>query len=161
MQTKNLSKSSNDEQNHYLTAFRNLEHKFENMFSHFWHNPFGNNREITDSLALGMQGTPRIDIIDRDKELIVKAELPGIEKQDLDVSITNNHLLIKAKTSHEEKQEEDNYLRRETTSREYYRSLHLPANVDSEKVTSKFTNGLLELTLPKQEDSFRKKINIE
>ena len=161
MQQKNLSKSSNDEQNQYLTAFRNLEHKLENMFNHFWHNPFGNHKDMTDSFSFELEGTPKVDIIDRDKELVVKAELPGINKKDLDVSITHNHLLIKAKTCVEEKQEEDNYLRRETTSREYYRSLHLPANVDADKVSSKFENGLLELTLPKQEDSFRKKIDIE
>ncbi len=161
MQAKNLSKSSNDDQNHYLTAFRNLEHKIENMFNHFWHNPFSHDKDITDSFVFGIEGTPKIDIIDRDKELVVKAELPGIDKKDLDISITNNNLLIKAKTFVEEKQEEDNYLRSETTSREYYRSLLLPANVNSDKVTSKFENGLLELTLPKQEDSFRKKINIE
>lgn len=162
MQAKNLTKSSNDEHG-YMAAFRNLEHKIENMFNNFWHNPFSTSEEnIRDTTPMSfMGGMPRVDVIDRDREILVKAELPGIEKENIDVSITNNHLFIKAKTSHEEKKEEDNYLRREMTSSEFYRSIHLPANIDESHVKSTFKNGLLELVIPKKEDSFRRKISID
>jgi len=162
MQHKNLSKSSNDEQNGYITAFKNLEHKVENMFHHLWHNPFSQHEESATKFPLiSIQGSPKIDLIDRDKELIVKAELPGINKEDIDVSISNNRLTIKAKTCHEEKEEKGDYLHQETTRSEFYRSFSLPVNVKDENITSKFKNGLLELTIPKAEDSHRKRIKIE
>lgn len=162
MQHKNLSKSSNDEQNGYITAFKNLEHKVENMFNHLWHNPFSQHEENTTSFPImSFQGSPKVDIIDRDTELVVKAELPGIDKEDIDVSISDNRLSIKAKTCHEEKEEKGDYLRQETTQSEFYRSITLPANVKDENIKSTFKNGLLELIIPKAENSHRKRIKID
>jgi len=161
MSDKELKKSTDNEQHSYLDAFRNLEHKIEHMFSRMWHNPFHHNEESTTSFPLTLQGIPKMDIIDRDKELVVKAELPGIDKKDLDVSITNNRLFIRAKTCHEEKEEKGDYLRQETTRSEFYRSMLLPANVDDSNIKSTFKNGLLELVIPKTEDSHRKHIEIE
>lgn len=162
MQQKNLSKSSNDDQHNYLTAFKNLEHKIENMFSHLWHNPFSHDDEPGSNFpAISLQGLPKIDLIDRDKEIVVRAELPGIDKKDIDITISNNRLTIKAKTCHEEKEENGDYLRHETTKSEFYRALTLPANVEDDNIKTKFRNGLLELIIPKSKDSHRKKINIE
>lgn len=161
MQHKNLSKSSNDDQNSYVAAFKSLEHKVENMFNHLWNNPFAHEEEHTSNLPMLLQGFPKIDLIDRDKELVVKVELPGIDKKDIDVSISNNCLIIKAQTCHEDKEEKGDYLRQETTQREFYRSIALPANVEDDNIVSTFKNGLLELTIPKAKDSHRKKINIE
>ncbi len=161
MQAKNLSKSSNDEQHGYLDAFRDIEHKIENMFSSLWHNPFKHHDETGVSIPLNFNAFPKIDIIDREKDILVKAELPGIDKDDLDISITNNYLFIKASTCHDSEVEEGDYLRREMTSNEYYRSILLPANVDANQVSSTFKNGMLELVIAKQEDSFRRKINVE
>lgn len=161
MQHKILSKSSNDEANGYVTAFKNLEHKVENLFNHLWHNPFSHEEDISTNFPDLFEGSPRVDIIDRDKELLVKAELPGIDKDDIDISISNNRLLIKAQSCHDEKEEKGDYIRRETTRSEFYRSIVLPANVEDENINSSFKNGLLELVIPKSKDSHRKKINID
>jgi len=161
MQHKNLAKSSNDEQSSYLAAFHNFEHKIENMFNQFWHNPFRHDEKPASTWPLSFEGMPKMNIIDREKELLVKAELPGINKEDLEVSISNNQLFIKAKTIHEEKEEKGDYLRKEITSNEYYRSIHLPVNVDDGNIKSDFKNGILQLTLPKKEDSHRKRIDIK
>jgi len=162
MQHKNLSKNSNDEQNGYITAFKNLEHKVENMFHQLWHKSFSQNQESTTTFPImSLQGMPKIDLIDRDKELVVKAELPGIDKDDIDISISNNHLSIKAKTCHEEKEEKGDYIHKETTQSEFYRSITLPVNIQDENIKSTFKNGLLELIIPKAEDSHRKRIKID
>ena len=158
---KDLSKSSNNDRHNYLDAFANLEHKIENMFSHLWHNPFHHEELDKTSVPVSFNTIPKIDIIDRDKEIIVKAELPGIDKDDIDVSITNNRLLIKAQSRHESKEEEGDYLKQEIRCSEIYRSLHLPGEVDDDKVKTSFKNGLLELTLPKQESSHRRRIKVE
>ncbi len=158
---KDLSKSSNNERHNYLDAFNNLEHKIENMFNHLWHNPFHHEKDEQISFPVRFNDIPKMDVIDRDKEIIVKAELPGIEKEDIEVSITNNRLLIKAQSRHEDKQETGDYIKQEIRCSEIYRSLQLPGEVDDSKVKTSFKNGLLKLTLPKHESSHRRQIKVE
>ena len=161
MSKKNISKSLSNEQHDYLTAFKNLEHKVESMFQRMWQDPF-HHEKIPDLFSYGsFTNMPKMDVIDRDKEILVKAELPGIDKKDLDISITNNQLVIKAKTCHEEKEEKGDYLKQEISKNEIYRSVLLPADVDDSKVKTSFKNGVLELTIPKQEKSHRRKIAVE
>ena len=162
MQTKkDLSKSSNNDQHNYLSAFTNLEHKLENMFNKIWHRPLQNQNEQKNPYPMSFNDFPKMDIVDRDKEIFVKAELPGIDKEDIDISITNNHLFIKAKTRKEEKEEKGDYLRQEIISSEFYRSIHLPVDVDDDKIKTSFKNGVLEMTIPKQEQSHRRRIKLE
>ena len=162
MQTrKDLSKSSNNERHSYLDAFTNLEHKIENMFNHLWHNPFHHEKEGRVSFPESFNDIPKMDVIDRDKEIIVKAELPGIEKEDIDISITHDRLLIKAQTRHEDKEESGDFVKQEIRCSEIYRSVQLPGEVDDSKVKTSFKNGLLKLTLPKQEGSHRRRIKVE
>ncbi|MDH5516878.1 MAG: Hsp20/alpha crystallin family protein [Gammaproteobacteria bacterium] len=162
MQTKkDLSKSSNNEQHSYLSAFSNLEHKIENMFNHFWHNPLKNAAETDPAVAVTFPHFPTMDVIDRDKEIFIKAELPGIEKEDIDVSISNNRLLIKAHTRVEKKEENADYLKQEIRNNEVYRSFLLPGEVDDNNIKTSFRNGVLELTIPKHENSHRRRIKVE
>jgi HSP20 family protein len=161
MSKKDISKSSSNEQHDFLTAVRDLEHKVESMFQHLWREPF-HQESVPDLFSYdSLSSMPKMDVIDRDKELLVKAELPGIDKKDLDISITNNQLVIKAKSCHEEKEEKGDYLKQEISTNEIYRSVPLPADVDDSKVKTSFKNGVLELTIPKQEESHRKKIAVE
>jgi len=158
---KDLSKSSNNDQHGYLSAFRSLEHKIENMFNHLWHKPLQHEDETEYAFPVSFNNIPKMDVIDRDKEIFVKAELPGIDKEDIEVSISNNRLLIKALTKHEDKKETGDYLKQEIRSSEIYRSVHLPVDVDDDKIKTSFKNGVLELTLPKQEGSHKRRIKIE
>lgn len=162
MQTKkDLSKSSNNERHSYMDAFSNLEHRIENMFNHLWHNPFHHDKEADKGFPVAFNDIPKMDVIERDKEILVKAELPGIDKKDIEVSITDNRLLIKANSRQEQKEETGDYLKQEIRTSEIYRSIHLPTKVDETKVKSSFKNGLLELTIPKHADSHRRRIKIE
>ena len=89
------------------------------------------------------------------------AEIPGFDKKDLDITIANGHLVIKAKACKEEKEEEGDYLRREIRKSETYRSVLLPAEVDEENIKTSYRNGVLKLTMPKQEKAQRKQIKVE
>jgi HSP20 family protein len=162
MNKKDISKSSSIEQHDYVVALQNLEHKVENMFQRLWKNPF-NHESVPDLLPHGPSiDIPKMDVIDRDKEILIKVELPGIDKKDLDISVTNNRLVIKATTCHEEKEESGDYLKQEISKNEIYRSVSLPADVDDDiKVKTSFKNGVLELTIPKHKDSHRRRIKVE
>lgn len=104
---------------------------------------------------------PKVDVIDREREFVVRAELPGVKKDDVDLSVGENTVTIKATTSHEEKEEKGDYYRCEISRGSFMRTVPLPAYVDSEKAKAKFDNGILELTLPKLEQSQRRRITVE
>ena len=92
---------------------------------------------------------PAVDIINRENDIVVRAELHGVLKEDLSITISNTSLTIKGKVR-EEKEEAGEYLRREISRRgTFSRTISLPVEVDSTKGKAKFKDCLLELTLPK------------
>ncbi len=103
---------------------------------------------------------PNVDLIDRDNELVLKAALPGVDRKDLDVSMTGNAVTIKAATSHEDKEEKGDYYRSEISRGSFSRTVTLPCAVDTAKVKATFQDGMLELTLPKVTQSQRKRIDV-
>ncbi|MGR8999726.1 MAG: Hsp20/alpha crystallin family protein [Gammaproteobacteria bacterium] len=106
------------------------------------------------------RGFPKVDIIDHDNEIEVQAALPGVKKEDLDVSINNQTITIRTSTK-EEKKEEGKYYRREITRGEFQRTLSLPDNVDEANAKASFKDGILKVTIPKTEKSKRKTIEIK
>lgn len=140
-----------------------MERMFENSFAQGWLRPFSLSpwRSQSEMLTPFEGKTPKVDIIDRDGEILVKAELPGVDKKDIDVSVTNNTVTIKGTTSREEKEEKGDYYRCETSTGSYARTLSLPADINEEKVKAKYKDGILELTLPKLHETKRQNITIE
>jgi HSP20 family protein len=104
---------------------------------------------------------PAIDVIDRPDHILVRAEIPGVKKEDLDVSVSDNLVTIRATTKYEEEKEEGEYYRCEMRHGEYSRSVNLPAAVDSAEARASFKDGILELTLPKTAPSKRRAIKVE
>ena len=101
--------------------------------------------------STGHEVTFPVEVSETDEVLEVKASLPGVKPEEVDVSVANDVLTIKA--SHEEKTEETkrDYYRREIRYGSFHRSLALPVSVDSEKAEATFENGILYLKLPKAE----------
>ncbi len=147
----------------YVSPFDEMERMMEQFFDRgSWANPFQFYRPTWSELKPPFEGrTPKVDIINRDKELLVKAELPGVKKDDLDVSITKDSVTIKATCKQEEEKEEGEYHRRELSSGEFLRTLPLPTEVDGAKAKASFKDGLLELTLPKVEAAKRHTVKVE
>jgi HSP20 family protein len=104
---------------------------------------------------------PTVDIYEEDKELVVKAELPGIRKKDLDIRLDGDVLTIKAQKEAEEEVKEGNYYARERSFGQYVRYITLPARVDAEKITATLKKGLLKITMPKAESPEIKKIEVK
>lgn len=105
--------------------------------------------------------TPSVDISETDDNLLVKAELPGLEAKDVNVSISGELLTIKGekKKEKEEKDERHHYVERYSGS--FQRSFRLPVNIQSDKVEASFKKGVLTVTLPKSEEAKKKAIEIK
>lgn len=145
-----------------LNPFEEMDKFFESHFPSGWMRPFDWPRMPWGELAAPFEGkTPNVDVIDRENEVVVKAELPGVAKDDLDISVSKNTVTIKGSTSHEEKEEKGDYYRCEISRGSYSRTLPLPAEVDDEKAKANFKDGVLELTLPKVEKAKKRTIKVE
>lgn len=145
-----------------LSPFEEMERIFENFSTRGWLRPFHWDEPLIGELTLPLERKiPSVDVLEHDDEITVKAELPGVEKKDLDISLTNNSVTIKGNTSHEEKKQEGNYYRCEISKGVYMRTIALPVEVDEEKATAKFKDGVLELTMPKVEKSHRRNIKVD
>jgi HSP20 family protein len=145
-----------------LSPFEEMDRLFEDYFSRGWMRPFRWEWPSLGEMAKPFEGKmPKVDVIERDDEVVVKAELPGIDKKDLDVSVTENSVTIKGSTSHEEKEEKGDYYRCEISRGAYARTVALPSYVDADKAKASFKDGVLELKLPKVEKSKRRSIEIK
>lgn len=144
-------------------TFSEMERAFDRLFRGGWPT-FGRWREIPmlDRLfELEAQRSPSLDVIDRDNEILVRAELPGIEKKDLNISLTDNLLTIKGQSTSEVKEEKGDYHKREISSFSFSRSITLPGAVDASNTKASLKNGILEITLPKVESSKRRTITVQ
>lgn len=148
-----------------LSPFEEMEREMERVFDRFghgWMHPFRWRGPFwSDSDRFFEERVPRVDVIDRDEDILVRAELPGVDKKDLDVSMTDNTVTIKGSSRSEKKEEEGDYFRREVSSGSFSRTVSLPAEVDGAKSKASFKDGLLELTLPKLEKKKRHTIKVD
>lgn len=106
------------------------------------------------------RGFPKVDIVDHKNEIEVHAALPGVKKEDVEVSVNNQTITIRA-TTKEDKKEEGKYFRREIIRGEFQRTLTLPENVESDNAKASFKDGILKVTIPKTEKNKRKNIEIK
>lgn len=105
-------------------------------------------------------GGPAVDVAESDDRYIVKASLPGMKADDLDISVTGNTLTIKGQVKDEKSISEEQYHLRERRFGSFSRTITLPASVDVESVTATYEDGVLTLSAPKVEDSQRKRITV-
>ncbi|MEW6445211.1 MAG: Hsp20/alpha crystallin family protein [Pseudomonadota bacterium] len=114
-----------------------------------------------DMLRHVEEQVPKMDVLDREEEIVVRAEVPGMGKDELEVSVMGDVLSIRGVSRHEQVEDEKGrYHRREISSRAFERSVVLPAAVDADKAVSSFKDGMLELTLPKKEKVSRHTISL-
>ena len=105
--------------------------------------------------------TPKMDMYEDEKEIVVKAEMPGISKSDLDIKLDGEMLSIKAEKKEEEEVKEATHYTRERRFGKYVRYMTLPSRVDTENVSASLKKGLLEIKLPKAEGPDSKQIEIK
>ena len=106
---------------------------------------------------------PAVDIFETQQELVVKADLPDIKPEELDIRVENNILSIRGERKFEKKVSEDKYLRVERSYGSFSRSFSLANTVNAEAIKAEYKNGVLTLTVPKREEAKPKqiKVNVE
>ncbi len=137
------------------------ERLLDRLMGRGWLSPFWTSPLLSDLFEPLETRLPSLDVIDRDEEIVVRAEVPGVDKKDLDVSLSDNMLTIKGQSSREEKEEKGDYHRREISRCAFARTVTLPGAVDASKATASMKDGILEITLPKVEGSKRRSITVQ
>ena len=147
---------------HVVSPFDTMDRLFEGMFPSGWMQPWRRPwPSWSEMVAPPEPKIPRVDVIDRNEEIVIRAEAPGVEKKDLDVSVTDSTVVIKSATRHEEKEEKGDYYRCEISRGAFARSVPLPAEVDGARAKASFKDGMLELVLPKIAKSKRHSISLD
>ncbi len=122
--------------------------------------PFGKKRHWLHRTAEHGAIVPNVDMYDKKTEIVVKAELPGIEKNNVELTITKDSLTIKGETRKEEEVKEEDYYCCERSYGSFLRTIPLPAEIDTKKVKASFKNGVLEVKLPKLEEAKTKEVKV-
>ncbi|RJP27384.1 MAG: Hsp20/alpha crystallin family protein [Candidatus Omnitrophota bacterium] len=105
--------------------------------------------------------SPAIDIYDSKDNIMVKADIPGMKKDEIEVSVHGDTLIIKGEKKQEKEVKEKDYVRTERFYGSFNRAISLPAAVDASKVNASYKNGVLELVLPKKEEAKPKQLKVD
>lgn len=108
----------------------------------------------------GVSG-PSVDLMENDDTYVVRCDLPGVEKDDLDISVSGNALTIKGEKQDSSEHKDGRYYRRESWSGSFQRTITVPETVDPNAINAEMKNGVLTLTLPKKEDVKPRQITVD
>lgn len=136
-----------------LKDLEDIERRFDEMFSRSWPALWAHAPEEKAWL-------PSVDVFEKNGNLVVKAELPGMKEEDIDVSVEGDMLNIRGEKKTESEVKEDNYYQSECSYGSFLRSVPIPSNVDSSKIAAEYENGVLQVTLPKLAGEKPKKIAV-
>lgn len=144
--------------------FERIADYFDRMRDEFFRRPFPDLWQPLRRLRTsGFPGfaVPAVDLYEEKDEVVVKAELPGLDKKDIEVSLTDSRLTIKGEKKKEEEAKEEDYYYSERSYGAFARVLDLPCKVKSDQVKAAFKNGVLEVRLPKTEEAKQRSVNVK
>lgn len=132
-----------------------LRREMDSLFDRFldWR-PFGGEGAVS-------VWRPVLDVSETPKEVVIKAELPGMDPKEIDISLRDNVLTLKGERKQEKEQKDEDYHRVERSYGSFVRSFRLPAEVESEKVDASYKDGVLNIRLKKTAKSAAKKIEVK
>ena len=138
-----------------------IDHLFDDFLSSW---PFGA-REAATSFgrlpAAFRSGLPATDVKENTKAFVVTVDLPGVEEKDIDVSVSDDVLTIRAEVTEERKEEKENYFLSERQHGSLQRAFRVPSGVDSDKIDAKYAKGVLTVTMPKTAEAQQKQRKIK
>lgn len=140
---------------------KNLFRDMSEDMSRFFNAPFGTFLTSDDNAFLENAWVPAVDVKEEADKFVVRADLPGVDSKDIDVSMENGMLTIRGKRESEVKDEKDGYRRVERAYGEFYRQFTLPDSADPEKVSAKCEKGVLEVSIGKTEARKPKRIAVK
>jgi HSP20 family protein len=140
-----------------------VERLFDRLMPTSWMRPMAWNWPLWGNMEESLERTriPRLDVVDRDKEILIRVELPGVDKKDISVSLNNSTLNITGCVHHELKEQKKDYVRCEIAHGNFSRSLAIPEGVDCSKIGASLRDGILEVTLPKEAATQRRAVEVK
>ena len=137
--------------------FLSLHDRINRLFEDVW----GGERGKLPSLLGERMWSPALDMYETDKDVVVKAELPGLKAKDVDISVDGDMLTIKGDRKFEEEVKEENFYRLERRYGSFERVIPLPADVKKDAIKASYKNGILEVHLPKEEEAKPKRLKVK
>lgn len=140
-----------------------VERLFERLMPTTWMRPMSWNWPLWAGLEETFEHIriPKLDVVDRDKEILIRVELPGVEKKDIQVSLNDSTLNIMGCVSHESKEQKRDYVRCEIAHGNFSRSLAMPEGVETSKISASMHDGILEIVLPKEAGTQRRAVEVK
>ncbi len=140
-----------------------FEHWLDRLMDDMWRRPFpslfGRDRWLPiRPLAIRM---PPVDVYEEKDAVVVKAELPGMKKEDIEVNLVGETLTIKGEKKEDQEVKQDDYYRRERSYGSFLRSVALPCEVKSGEIKASFKDGVLEVRMPKTEEAKKKTVTVK
>ncbi|MBT8351017.1 MAG: Hsp20/alpha crystallin family protein [Deltaproteobacteria bacterium] len=130
-----------------------------NRFNRFFDDDFYAPSRENDELAM-TSWNPVVDIYDNDSNIIIKAELPGLNKKDIVIDLKDRVLTLKGERSFENEAKDENYYKRERCFGKFHRAFTLPVGLKADKIKANFKDGVLKIDIPKPEEEKPKQITI-
>jgi HSP20 family protein len=139
-----------------IPELRRMREDMDRIFEDFWKAPML-------SMRMPEVVAPAVDVYEKDNNVVVKAELPGLTKDDIEVIATEDSVSLKGEFRKEEEIEEEGFVRRERRFGRFYRTIPMPAAINADMVKASFKDGILEITAPRAEGAKEKerKVAIE
>jgi len=132
-----------------------IQREMNKMFNNFFRG------DIQDEDSALMAWTPAVDIAEHDDEYLVKVELPGVNKDEVKITVESNILTIRGEKKQEKEIKKENYHRVERSYGSFQRSFTLPTTVKSDKIDASYKDGILSVSLPKAEEAKPKQIEVK
>jgi HSP20 family protein len=137
---------------------RNMERMFEDFFGPRW-SPF--RRSFWPMRQAAAMSSVEVDVYEEKEEVVVKAELPGMEKDEININVSDHVLTLKGEKKKEEDVKDEDYHFSERSYGAFVRSIEFPTQVQTEKAKASFKNGVLEIRLPKTEEAKKREITVK
>ena len=131
----------------------------QNRINTLFDEPFFRSGRSDDELSLG-SWNPAVDMFEDDDKIVIKAELPGVDKKDISIDVKDRVLTLGGERNYDHEVKEENYYRREIACGKFKRSFNLPADVDADKIKADFKDGVLKVEMIKPEKQKAKRITV-
>lgn len=148
-----------------MTPFAHgMDEFFESAFPRKWmeglFEPYAWKRPFWSEFDEKFDVFPKVDVIDKDDALVVRADVPGIKKEDLEITIAGDRLVFEAKREYDEEEKGEEFVRHEMAYGRLYRAVQLPVEVFGDKAKAELKDGVLEIFLPKVEATTPYKVKV-
>lgn len=140
------------------TAIESMRREMDRFFDEL--TPFSWMRENNGGSIMDVWA-PSTDMSEDENEYVIKMDIPGMTKDDIEVNFEDNRIIIRGERSEEEEEEKKDYIRKERYDGSFYRSFTIPKTVEEDQIKAKFEEGVLKINLPKAEVSKPKEVKVE